>query len=60
MVAFLGGPCPASLRPEAKLNALFRQRLAGRGPRRFYPIAGAGILTCFPSAAPRGLALGPG
>ena len=60
MLAFLGSAFNASLRPKAKLNVLFRQYLAPTALRRFYCIAGAGILTCFPSASPFGYTLGPG
>jgi hypothetical protein len=60
MLAFLGSQFNASLRPKAKLNVLFRQYLAPTSLRHFYRIAGAGILTCYPSDAPFGYSLGPG
>ncbi len=60
MLAFLGSRFNASLRPKAKLNVLFRQHLAPTPLRHFCCIAGAGILTCYPSATPFGFTLGPG
>jgi hypothetical protein len=50
--AFLGSPFTASLRPEARLGALFRQRAAATGLRHFLMPCGCGNVDPLPIGCP--------